>query len=138
MNAFINTPVTLEVGERAVFQGINSVSRGCWNENGGWLFAPQMTGQFSLLKPGRYLVQFSAQVTADAAGVVELTLQNAGSPVLGTEMAETIAAAADVATIGTAAEIFVPVHGTAILTVENTGTIPVTINSGSIVLNRIA
>lgn len=138
MNAFINTPVVLEVGERAVFQGINSVSRGCWNENGGWLFAPQMTGQFSIVKAGRYLVQFSAQVTSTVAGVAELDLNNLGSPILGTDMAETLTAVGDVATVSAVAEIYVPCNGNAMITVTNSGTIPVTINNASLVLNRIA
>ena len=137
MNAFINTPVVATPDAPVAFQGLNSVSRGCWQTNGGWLFATQAAGTFRLSKPGRYLAIFNAQVTAAAAGPVTLTLIANGVAIPGTAMGETIAAANDVAQIGTATEITVTPYDTQTITITNTGDADVTINAASLVLIRI-
>ena len=68
MNAFINTPVAVGSGDVVVWQGLNYASKGCWQCNGGWLFAPQATGQFTITRPGVYRIAMTAQVTAAAQG----------------------------------------------------------------------
>lgn len=137
MNAYINTPVVVDADRAVPFGGLNSASRGCWAINGGWLYAPANSGIFTLRKPGRYLVQLTAQLTG-IAGVAELTLQTNGVDYPGTQMAETIAAATDFATVGTAAEILVTNDAPVTVSVINSGDAAVTINNASLVINRLS
>lgn len=136
MNAFINTPVIVEENGVLVFQGLNSASKGCWQCNGGWLFAPQATGQFTITRPGVYRIAFSATVTG-FAGPVTFTLNQNGAPIPGTTMGQTTTAATDLGNIATEAEIRVPVGGAGFITLENATAGAVTVNNASLVISRI-
>lgn len=136
MNVFINTPTVVESGQSLVFTGLNSVSKGCLACNGGWLFAPHASGVFRIMKGGRYLVSFTAQVTGTTAA--ELSINDNGVSIPGTAIAETLAAAADFAMVSAVAEISVPACVPSVITVTNTSDAPVTINAASLVIQRVA
>lgn len=138
MNAYINTPVALALDTPLVFQGLNSASKGCWLCNGGWLLALQNAGTFKLNKPGRYLVTFSAQVTAAAAGPVALAINSNGVQIPGTAMAETLTAADDLAQLSTTTEVTVTPCDVQTITIENTGATDITVNAASLVIFRLA
>lgn len=137
MNAYINTPVVVDADRAVPFAGLNSASRGCWVTNGGWLYAPAGSGVFTLRKPGRYLVQFTAQLTG-LAGVAELTMRVNGADYPGTQMAETITAATDFAMVGTVAEVVVLNDAPATVSIFNVGDASVTVNNASLVINRLS
>lgn len=136
MNVFINTPTVVEADSTLVFTGSNSLSKSCIACNGGWLFAPMPSGVFRILKAGRYLVNFTAQVTGTTA--VELSINNDGVQIPGTAIAETLAAATDTAMVSGVVEINVPACLPFVLSVQNTSDAPVTINAASLSIQRVA
>ena len=137
MNAFINTPVIVEDGAAVVFQGLNFASRGCWANNGGWLFAPQVTGQFTLTKPGTYRIAFTGVVTG-FAGNVQLEMDLNGAAIPGTDMQTTLAAATGFTQVAATAEVVVPAGGNGYVTIRNITGDAVTIDNASLVITRIS
>ncbi len=137
INAFINIPVDVAVGAIIPFAGSRAVTNASRICNGGWLYHADGSGQFLISRPGIYKVDFSAQVTAAAAGDITLTLNTNGEPLAGTEMGETIAAAEDLATVSATALIVVPCGASQTITVSNTSETEITVNSASLVVTRV-
>lgn len=138
INSFVNTPVSVAPGATLVYQGHNVRSRSCRCNNGGWLFAPDNSGQFMISRPGVYKIEFSAQVTAATAGPVTMELRSNGAAIPGTKMGETISAANGTAQIATSALIFIPCNTSVTVTAANTGAAAITVNASSIILSRVA
>ena len=137
MNAFVKNAQSVGAGDALVFDGMNYASNGCWCRSGGWLFAPQATGQFTITKPGVYRILFTAQAQVAAAGVIEMEIRNAGAGIPGTQMAENAAVADAPHTMAAACEIVVPCGGNAHITVTNTGAEEITVTAASLVIDRI-
>ena len=78
-----------------------------------------------------------AEVTAAAAGDIELTLNTNGEALAGTQMGETIAAADDLATLSTSALIVVPCGASVTVTISNASATAITVNSASLVITRV-
>ena len=98
INAFVATPILVEAGDRVPFAGHRAKTRNSCYCNGGWLTHDDGSGQFLIARAGVYMIGVGAQVTsAVAATVATLALTVNGEALAGTEMAETITAADDVA-----------------------------------------
>ena len=138
MNAFIERNVTVPAGGVFVFEGLNYNSKSCWGCNGGWLFAPKATGQFTLTKAGVYRIEFTATVVSDAAGAVEINLNENGAVIPGTRMGTVVGTAGDSANVATVAEIVVPQGGTGYITITNAGANEITVRNASLIIDRIA
>lgn len=136
INAFVNTPVLVEPDAIIPFAGSRAVTRASCLCNGGWLYHAEGSGQFQLTKPGIYRVDFSAQITAAAAGDVTFTLNANGEALAGTEMGTTLDAAG-LDQISTTALIVVPCGASINVTVENTSATEVTVNAASFVITRV-
>ena len=137
INAFVTIPVDLAVGAILPFAGARAVTNASKVCNGGWLYHADGSGQFQLTRPGIYKVDFSAEVTAAAAGDIELTLNTNGEALAGAQMGETIAAADDLATLSTSALIVVPCGASVTVTIANASATAITVNSASLVITRV-
>lgn len=137
INAFVNVPVVVAVGAILPFAGSRAVTNASRICNGGWLYHADGSGQFLISRPGIYKVDFSAQVTAAAAGDITLALNTNGEPLAGTIMGETIAAADDLANISASALIVVPCGASQTVTVSNTSATAITVNAASLVITRV-
>lgn len=137
INAFVNVPVDVAVGAILPFAGSRAVTNASRICNGGWLYHADGSGQFLINRPGIYKVDFSAQVTAAAAGDITLVLNTNGEPLSGTAMGETIAAAGDLANVSASALIVVPCGASQTVTVSNTSETEITVNAASLVITRV-
>lgn len=136
INGFVNIPVDVAVGAILPFAGTRAFTKGSQQCCGGWLAHAEGSGQYWLTKPGIYKVDFSAVVTAAAAGDVSLALNVNGEALAGAQMAETITAAG-LANLGTTALVAVPCGASVILSVANTSGAEITVNNASIVITRL-
>lgn len=137
INAFVNTPVDLAVGAILPFAGARAITNASKVCNGGWLYHADGSGQFQLTRPGIYRVDFSAEVTAAAAGDVEMTINTNGEALAGTRMGATLAAADDLANLATGALVVVPCGASVTVTVANASAAEMTVNSASLVITRV-
>lgn len=137
INAFVNIPVELAVGAILPFAGSRAETRGSQVGCGGWLYHADGSGQFLLSRPGIYKVDFSAQVTAAAAGDVEMVLNTNGEALAGSQMGETIAAADDLAMLGMTALVVVPCGASVAVSVTNASETAITVNNASLVITRV-
>ena len=139
INAFVATPILVEAGDRVPFAGHRAQTRRSCYCNGGWLTHEDGSTIFLISRPGVYMVSVGAQVTSAVAGdVATLALTVNGEGLAGTEMAETITAAGDVAQLATTALLTVPCGASITVGLANTGAADITINAASLVLTRIA
>lgn len=137
INAFVNIPVDLAVGAILPFAGARAITNASKVCNGGWLYHADGSGQFQITRPGIYRVDFSAEVTAAAAGDIELTLNTNGEALAGTRMGATLAAADDLANLSTSALIVVPCGASVTITVSNASVGEITVDSASLVITRV-
>ena len=137
INAFVNLPVDLAVGAILPFAGARAITNASKVCNGGWLYHADGSGQFQITRPGIYRVDFSAEVTAAAAGDIELTLNTNGEALAGTRMGATLAAADDLANLSTSALIVVPCGASVTITVANASVGEITVDSASLVITRV-
>jgi len=137
INAYIATPVTVAAGDAVLFAQSRARTNGSCACNGGWLYHADGSGQFTISRPGRYLVDFGATVTAAAAGPVALALRLNGEAIPGGLMGETIAAADDEANVSRAVLIEVPCYASMTVSVANVGDAEITVNSASLILTRV-
>lgn len=139
INAFVATPILVAAGDRVPFAGHRAQTRSSCYCNGGWLTHEDGSTIFLISRPGVYMVSVGAQVTSAVAGdVATLALTVNGESLAGTEMAETITAAGDVAQLATTALLTVPCGASITVGLANTGDADITINAASLVLTRIA
>lgn len=137
INAFVNIPVDLAVGAILPFAGARAITNASKVCNGGWLYHADGSGQFQITRPGIYRVDFSAEVTAAAAGDIELTLNTNGEALAGTRMGATLAAADDLANLSTSALIVVPCGASVNITVANASVGEITVDNASLVITRV-
>lgn len=137
INAFVNIPVDLAVGAILPFAGARAITNASKVCNGGWLYHADGSGQFQITRPGIYRVDFSAEVTAAAAGDIELTLNTNGEALAGTRMGATLAAADDLANLSTGALVVVPCGASVTITVANASVGEITVDSASLVITRV-
>lgn len=137
INAFVNIPVDLAVGAILPFAGSRAVTNASKVCNGGWLYHADGSGQFQITRHGIYKVDFSAEVTAAAAGDIELTLNTNGESLAGTRMGATLAAADDLENLSTGALVVVPCGASVTLTVANASATEITVNNASLVITRV-
>lgn len=137
INAFVNVPVDLSVGAILPFAGSRAETNASRHCNGGWLYHADGSGQFQLTRPGIYRVDFSAEVTAAAAGAIELTINTNGEALAGARMGETIAAADDLANVSTSVLIPIPCGASVTVAVANASEAEITVNSASLVITRV-
>lgn len=137
INAFVNIPVDLAVGAILPFAGARAITNASKVCNGGWLYHADGSGQFQIIGKGIYKVDFSAEVTAAAAGDIELTLNTNGEALAGTRMGATLAAADDLANLSTSALIVVPCGASVTITVANASAGEITVDNASLVITRV-
>lgn len=137
INAFVNIPVDLAVGAILPFAGARAITNASKVCNGGWLYHADGSGQFQITRPGIYRVDFSAEVTAAAAGDIELTLNTNGEALAGTRMGATLAAADDLANLSAGALVVVPCGASVTITVANASVGEITVDSASLVITRV-
>jgi len=138
INAFISTPVVVAADSSIPFAGSRARTNNSCACNGGWLLHQDGSGIFTISRPGRYLVQFGATVTAEVAGPVSVALRLNGENIPGAVMGETIDAADDEASISRAVIVDVPCYATFTLSAVNVGADDITINSASLLIARLS
>lgn len=139
INAYVFTPVAVAAGASVPFAASRATTRGSCRCNGGWLMHNDGSAQFLISRPGIYMVTVGAQVTSATAAVdATFALTTNGEALPGTEMAETITAAGDVAQLATTALVAVPCGASITVALTNTGADEITVNAASLVLTRVA
>ena len=139
INAFVTIPIDVAAGANVLFAGSRARTNTSSCCKGGWLNHEDGSGQFLISRPGIYLVSVGAQVTSETAGAIAtLSLSANGEPLAGTEMAETITAAGDVAQLATTALVRVPCGASITIGLQNTGEEEITVNAASLTLVRVA
>ena len=89
----------------------------------------------------RFLVEFGANVavpTGETVGPVSLAIAINGEPVLTSQMISTPAAVEEFNNVGASLYVDVPIGCCNQISVENTGTIPVTVQNANLIIERVA
>ena len=89
----------------------------------------------------RFLVEFGANVavpTGETVGPVALAISINGEPVVTSSMISTPAAEAQYNNVGASLYIDVPIGCCSQISVENSGTIPVSVQNANLIIERVA
>lgn len=108
---------------------------------GGWLTHDSGSGQFTLTSNGHcsiFEIQFNANLTSTATGLVSLAIQSNGESISGTEMDYTVVTAGDYISISASTLIRVPCGGSVIVAVENISANSATVKDANIIIKKVA
>lgn len=127
IQSYIDTPTVLTSNADTVklqTDCIRTNSCSC-NNTRSWLCHSQGSANYEITQGGLYELEFNATVSSSAAGgVVALQLYNSGETIPGTLMAETLAAAGDVANVGINKKIRVCCNGSTTISIRSVPFIP--------------
>lgn len=140
MEITANAAQTVAVGQVVVFTE-TAVSGNCsmiHREGSGLVSLRGLTnGQCR----ARFLVEFGANIavpTGETVGPVSLAIAINGEPVLTSQMISTPAAVEEFNNVGASLYVDVPIGCCNQISIENTGTIPVTVQNANLIIERVA
>lgn len=136
INSINATEQTVAINGNVLFTTDRVRTKAC--ACGGWLQHDLGSGDFTLVRPGIYKVDFNANITAGAVADLTLVIESNGTVVGGTEMDYVVAVADDFQNVSASTLIVVQPFSSRTVSVTNLSTVEATVDDANIIITRIA
>lgn len=141
LNVIKKEAQTVNTNQNVIFDDTRVKSRRC-SCTGGWLNHIKGSGLFTITNrsnlPMAVETQFNANVTADTAGAVTLTLEVNGEAIGGTEMDYTVTTAGIYQLVGVSTVIPVPAGASLTISVGNASATDILVKDANIIIKKLS